>query len=104
MSFCWFCHEAAHICKDEVLRNILPFITQRYIDQWTANINRENACSGNGQMVGINFDFIERLSRTLMLEHIAKQYLIDRIVELWLNFGVVLPQLQSKPDAITDKM
>ena len=37
-----------NICKAEVLRNVLPFITQRYISQWTADINRENARTGNG--------------------------------------------------------
>ena len=49
-----------NICKAEVLRNVLLFITQRYINQWTADIRRENARTGNG---GINFDFIEFLSR-----------------------------------------
>ena len=36
-------------CKVEVLRNVLRFIIQRYINQWTADINRENACMGNGE-------------------------------------------------------
>ena len=35
-----------NVRKVEILRNVLPFITQRYIDQWTADINRQNACTG----------------------------------------------------------
>ena len=36
------------VCKVEILRNVLPFITQRYIDQWTADLNRQNARAGTG--------------------------------------------------------
>ena len=35
-------------CKAEVLRKVIPFITQRYINQWTTDIIRENARIGNG--------------------------------------------------------
>ena len=37
-----------NVRKVEILRNVLPFITQRYIDQWTADINRQNARTGTG--------------------------------------------------------
>ena len=37
-----------NVRKVEILRNVLPFITPRYIDHWTADMIRQNARTGTG--------------------------------------------------------
>lgn len=85
------------INKSSVLNNVLPFITQTYIDQWVVDDNRDSS-RGLG---GINCVHIKRLSRILKLKHIAQVYLIDLKEAQLPNLEVELLRLQSKLDAIS---
>ena len=86
-----------NVRKVEILRFVLPFITQRYIDQWTADINRQNAPTGTG---GNKLRFNRTFKADFNVESYCKTVFKRACRGASQNFGVALPRLQSKLGAI----